>query len=299
MKKTLLLIILLLVGFPLLADRGSIPFIPDVKIFEPNQRAMIAWNGTEEILLLSTDLHASKPTQVLEVIPLPAKPTVKKGDAEVFVKATRLINSKLAREALAQSKGGTRSTPRPDSASRPAGEVVLHEKIGAHDISVAHVLDAKGFIGWVEEYLKKRGVKNPTIPASLKQSVTDYLKEKYTWFVFDVVSLDEKPKTNDAIQYRFETKSLFYPLKISRTDAGNTTIDLLILTPQLLNHFTGIPIAKVKLMHKPFGITSAEMKSLNADMDALLGHREDMQLRIWQLTGSLASFDKDLVANRR
>jgi hypothetical protein len=33
------------------ADRGSIPFRPNVKIFEPTQRALIAWNGEEEILL--------------------------------------------------------------------------------------------------------------------------------------------------------------------------------------------------------------------------------------------------------
>ena len=50
------------------ADRGSIPFKPHVQIFEPTQRAMIAWDGREEILVLSTDLRASEPTKVLEVI---------------------------------------------------------------------------------------------------------------------------------------------------------------------------------------------------------------------------------------
>jgi hypothetical protein len=40
------------------ADRGAIPFQPEVTIFEPTQRALIAWNGEEEILILSTDLRA-------------------------------------------------------------------------------------------------------------------------------------------------------------------------------------------------------------------------------------------------
>ena len=62
------------------ADRGSIPFKEGVKIFEPNQRALLAWNGEEEILLLSTDLVASESTMVLEVLPLPSEPEVKKGD---------------------------------------------------------------------------------------------------------------------------------------------------------------------------------------------------------------------------
>ncbi|MHB9134021.1 MAG: DUF2330 domain-containing protein [Armatimonadota bacterium] len=299
MNRTLAVVTLLLLAVAgALADRGSIPFKPNVRVFEPNQRAMIAWNGKEEILLLSTDLHASEATKVLEVIPLPAKPEVKKGDAKVFVKATNLINAKLPQPAPL-SLDHTRGTKASPQRSRPAGEVVLHEKIGAHDISVIHVLNNQGFITWVETYLKKQGVEKPVIPNTLKQSVNEYLQEKFAWFVFDVVSLDVKPKTNDAIQYRFASASLFYPLKISRTDAGNTKIDLLILTPQLLNNFTGIPIKQVRLMHQPIPLTSRELRSLNPDMDTLLGHREDMKLRIWRLEGKLSSFDKDLKANRK
>ena len=37
------------------ADCGGIPFKPGAVIFEPNQRAVIGYNGQEEILLLSTD----------------------------------------------------------------------------------------------------------------------------------------------------------------------------------------------------------------------------------------------------
>ena len=97
MKKTVSVFLFLVVFLSptLYADRGSIPFNPNVKIFEPNQRAMIAWNGEEEILLLTTDLRASAPTKVLEVIPLPSKPEVKRGDIEVFKRATALINKKI------------------------------------------------------------------------------------------------------------------------------------------------------------------------------------------------------------
>ena len=77
------------------ADRGAIPFRPEVTIFEPTQRALIAWNGEEEILILSTDLRASRATKVLEVMPFPAEPQVTKGDVGVFRRAVRLINSKI------------------------------------------------------------------------------------------------------------------------------------------------------------------------------------------------------------
>ena len=294
MRKIIGLLVLVLGLSPLIihADRGSIPFKPHVKIFEPNQRAMIAWNGLEEILLLTTDLKASEPTKVLEVIPLPSEPVVKKGDVEVFRKATALINSKIKqRLAGAKIRGVTRAAQRP-----PAAEVTFHERIGAHDISVIHVLRADGFIEWVEKYLKADGVENPVIPYPLREVVEEYIKEGFVWFVFDVVSLDTEPKTNEAIQYRFKTDFLFYPVKITRTEEGYTLISLLILTPQLLRDFPGIPIEQVQLPHEPVSLTSSELRSLSEEMDALLGHREDMKLRIWEIRGKLSEFTKDLIA---
>ena len=294
--KNIVKILLLLVAFSaqtVYADRGSIPFNPNVKIFEPTQRAIIAWNGKEEILLLSTDLKASESIKVLEVIPLPSEPVVKKGDLEVFKKATALINRKLL-ERYARDKEIVRSM---DQMERPhAGEVTFHKKIGAHDISVTHVLNSNGFIEWVEEYLSSSGVENPTIPEALESVINEYLKEGFSWFVFDVVALDENLKTNDAIQYRFKTDFLFYPVKITRTEEGYTSIDLLVLTPKLLIDFPGIPMGQVKLRHDPVSISSKELRSLSEEMDDLLGHREDVKLRIWEVRGKLSSFEKDLIA---
>ncbi len=296
MKKFFLILFLMIVlcAQAIYADRGSIPFKPNVKIFEPIQRAMIAWNGKEEILLLSTDLKASEPTKVLEVIPLPSEPTVKKGDVEVFKKAIALINRKLReRHTLAMSKGPRNG----DGAdSQPAGEVTFHKKIGAHDISVTHVLDSNGFIEWVEKYLKLSGVENPTIPEAMNTVISEYLDEGFSWFVFDVVELDENPKTNEAIQYRFKTDFLYYPVKITRTEEGNTLIELLVLTPKLLSKFPGISIEEVRLRHEPVSISSAELRTLSEEMDDLLGHREDLKLRIWQIRGELSSFEEDLIA---
>jgi len=273
------------------ADRGSIPFKPGVKVFEPTQRAMICWNGEEEILLLTTDLHASEATKVLEVMPLPAEPAVKKGDVEVFRKATGLINRKLRKRV---TDGGIKV--RGVAPEAPAGEITFHEVIGSHDVSVAHVLDAAGFTKWVNDYLKKSGVDNPQLPPATMAIVDEYLRDQFTWFVFDVVSLDEKPKTSEAIQYRFKTDQLFYPMKITRTNRGETSVELLVLTPRLLTRFPGISIDRVELRHKPVGITATELASLNEDMDALLGHRDDMRLRIWRLRGDVQSFAADLIA---
>ena len=155
---------------------------------------MIAWNGLEEILLLSTDMRASEATQVLEVLPLPSEPKVKKGDVETFRRATALINSKIRKPPVAVARSG-------GGAARPAGEVTFHKKIGAHDISVTHVLNTEGFISWVQKYLESLQVQNPVIPPATQKIVDEYLAEKFTWFVFDVVSLDEVLSTGEAVQY--------------------------------------------------------------------------------------------------
>jgi hypothetical protein len=296
MKKiSIFLILLVLLGpAPLLADRGGLPFKHGVKIFEPNQRAMIAWNGAEEILLLSADLRASEATQVLEVLPLPSEPQVKKGDVETFRRATTLINSKI-RKPPRGAGAGARGAGAVKKA-HPAGEVTFHKKIGASDISVTHVLDTEGFIEWVEKYLRSAGVQNPIIPPAVKQVIGGYLEEGFAWFVFDVVSLDEVLSTGEAIQYRFKTKFLYYPMKITQTGAGHTTVDLLVLTPKLLGEFPGIPHSQVQLRHVPVSITSQELRRLNPDMDALLGHREDMKLQIWRIQGQMSAFRQDLIA---
>jgi hypothetical protein len=289
----------------LYADKGSIPFEPDVKIFEPNQRALIAWNGWEEILVLTTDLHASVSTKVLEVIPLPSEPAVKEGNIEIFYEATEIINRHLLEQA-SLSRSRSKGAKSAGIESEPAGEITFHETIGAHDISVAHVLNNQGFVEWVYEYLKSFGVINPQIPGGLRTVIAEYLEEGFRWFVFDMVHLGTTPKTNEAIQYKFETPFLYYPLRITRTEVGYTTIDLLILTPETEDQykFTGIPREKLEFPHEPIPLTSDELHELSnwgknneiiSLFEYLLYEREIPYLRIWRIEDYLSSFKKDLI----
>ena len=65
-----------------------------------------------------------------------------------------IVNSQTPGWAAPEAAGGCSS----------GGEVTFHKKIGASDISVTHVLNTEGFIGWVEKYLSS-SVENPEIPA--------------------------------------------------------------------------------------------------------------------------------------
>lgn len=289
---TALLTLDMMVPSPVSANRGHIPFQPDVTIFEPNQRAMIAFNGEEQILLLSTDSRASRATQVLEVLPLPSEPEVKKGDLEVFRRATTLINRYLSRtDVRSMSKG------REDLSSyQEAGEVTFHKQIGPHDVSVTRVLQPDGFVDWVINYLKKSGVSAPLLPQGMKELVALYINDGYRWFVFDVVSLEPDLSTSQPIQYRFATKWLYYPMRITSLAAGHTTVELLVLTPRLLSDFPALPVEMVHLEHDPISLSVDEIRWLNPEMCDLVGGQTGTKLRIWKIRGKLSDFSWDLLA---
>ena len=296
-------LVILLVAGSARGDMGAVAFVPTVKVFEPNQRALIAWNGEEEILILSTDLKASAPTKVLEVMPFPSKPTVQAGDVKVFEKAIKLINDaqkpRMTEIAAMSAEGGGGEVGGATKVT-PAAELAFHEKIGATDINVIHVLKADGFIDWVEKYLKKQGVKEVAIPDVLKKSVGEYLQDGCQWFAFNVVSLEKEPRSKHAVEYRFVSDCLYYPLRISRTDEGETIVSLLVVTKDMLNRrqFAALPWSKLEMPCDVATVDAEHLADLHVEIHKLLGRPASAKLRIWELHGSLGSFDQDLVAGK-
>jgi hypothetical protein len=149
--------------------------------------------------------------------------------------------------------------------------------------------------------LKSEGVENPQIPVEMKTVIAEYLEVGCVWFVFDVVQLDTAPKTNEVIQYRFYSTALYYPLKITRTEEGYTTIDLLILTPESRweYEFIGIPESRIHYPHEPIPLSTQELQELYVGMYDFFGLRTNRQygpyLEIWQIEGELSSFKNDLI----
>lgn len=290
-----LLLVLLVLSTSAYGDMGAIPLIPNVQVFEPNQRALIAWDGEEEILLLSTDLSASKPTKILEILPVPNEPTVKKGDLKAFQTAVQIINEHLARKAIGSivGKGPEMLSLVAAESPKPAGEVTFHDRIGAHEVSVTHVLDATGFMDWAKDYLKRSGAKNPTIPPIIEESVRQYLKEGYKWFIYDVVDIGPTVTTKDALQFRFKTKRFYYPLRISRAATGTTKIELTVLSRHLFSNSYGLPRKHIQLMHDPIELNKEETTRISKEMFELLPGYP--MLRIWSIEGDLKDFDADLL----
>jgi hypothetical protein len=129
----------------------------------------------------------------------------------------------------------------------------------------------------------------------MESVVKDYIKDGFKWFVFDVVDLDQTPKTNDAIQYRFKTDFLYYPLRITKTEEGRTTVQIFVLTKDLLVDFTGVDYDDVLLVHEPVTIRTREVMSLSEEINEMFHGNNELTFRLWQITGRLSRFDKDLI----
>jgi hypothetical protein len=271
------------------SDMGSIPFKKGIRIVEPNQDAIIAWNGKEQLLYLQTTLGASEATKVLEVMPLPSKPSVEATGIEVF----RRCRSLLPRVEVPVSGG---IGPFGGPGEMPAAKVVEQKLIGAHDIRIVELIDSERFSAWVAAEF---GVANEDleVPASLLAVIGEYAKDGYKWFLFDVVDVSQETAKKTPLKIRFETDKLYYPMRITRTEKGNTTVSLSILTNVLFNKedCMGIPRESIKVPARPIEISGAKVNWIDPPLFALLGRPQSVQLRTWELSGEIDSFQKDLL----
>ncbi|MCD6309150.1 MAG: DUF2330 domain-containing protein [Candidatus Eremiobacteraeota bacterium] len=232
MKRVILVIsaVILFITFftsSLMADRGHYSFNPNISIYQEGQKAICAWNGKEEIMILATDLKASGKTRVLEFLPLPSKPTrVEKSSNAPFEEIQRLIksNSPPAPESF-RMKGKIES-------GTDSVEVVFHEKIGAHDITIVRVYDIADFMNWIYKFLQKEAVEySPAWGERARPLLEDLLHKGLKYYVFDIIDLTPDRQTIEPIMYKFSSSALYFPLKVSSLDKGRVEIGLFLFTP--------------------------------------------------------------------
>lgn len=222
MKKILALsLFLVLFTQPFLADRGMVP-PQDVLVFEPGQKGIIGWNGTHEVLILSTDVYASEYTTVLEILPLPSMPEVEEGSFNSFLEIQYLL------DARGQLDYGIKSFVIGVEGTNV--EVLFHEQIGAHDITVVRAENSEEFINWANGFLLGKGMEYEFSTAEVSNAVSDYISRGIKYFVFDLVEITPYERSVEPIVYSFESDSLYFPLKISSLASGVTSINLFTIT---------------------------------------------------------------------
>ena len=261
-----------------------------VSVFEPKQRALILWNGDEEILLLSTDQKATRASAVLEVIPLPAEPQVRLGSFATFEKAQKLV---VEKRMWAAAHGGARAglVPVPPE----AGRITFHAKLGVHDLTVAQVLDAKHFVEFVQKHLHEH-YQTPDAPIDPQfvKVIESYLDAGFRWFTFDSINLEEKLQSRDPVEYRFKSDKVYYPLRISTLEKGRTELELLVFTADGVSQFEGVSAAELN-REAPLPVTPLEVGGIEPTWQGFFGPDEELVLDQWSLEGESSKLVRDVL----
>lgn len=214
--------VLILTPILLFADMGAIVPLGNASIAEPSQKALILHNGKEEVLILGTDIQSSPAGPMVRFIPLPSKPSVSLAKKDIFEKLNGLIK-KSGLQYVYQTKG--------PAELKPAAELVLHKKIGAHDITVIRLKSSADFLTWVRNFLKQKKLPSAGLDYKIEFMASDYIKRGFPYFVFDVIEPDSNAQSVDPIVYRFPSSRIYYPLKTSNLFGGKGSIDLIVAAP--------------------------------------------------------------------
>lgn len=282
------LLLFLLSVPPAFADRGMVP-ISDVSIYGPGQKAIIAWNGEEEILIISTDVYASGDSVVLEMLPLPAEPQrIEEGDFASFSRIEELMEEHLPSSWWDRFRADVQGL-------EEGVKIVFHQKIGAHDITVVQVNDVTELIHWAQDFLAQRGMEHDISSPKLESVVGRYVEEGMEFFVFDLIEVTSDPESIEPIAYQFETDFLYYPLVISSLASGETEITLFLLTPGVIN-LAELPRGMHVGLHygQPvqFELNGGELQSIDSEIAELVGG--SAWLTAVKYEGDLEDLESDL-----
>lgn len=276
------------------ADRGMVPVEPDVSVYEPGQKAIVAWNGLEEILILSTDITADANTSVLEIVPLPSNPkAIEEASFDSFVRIQEHIWMR-GPEVLGKDYFGRDQME--------SVEVTFHEKIGAHDITVVNASDALEFTRWMGDFLESNGVSQEISLQNFEAVIGDYMARGFRFFVLDLIDVSTEENSVEPILYRFETSFLYYPLEISSPIPGDTEVNLFLLTnSQIENHgyspYYPLTLAYYRSPTKSepiqFKLTKGELAIIDLRMSELF--ENGAWLTVLKYNGPMSWLTKDLM----
>jgi hypothetical protein len=203
------------------ADRGLIPVTASVSIYEPGQKAILAWNGHEQIMILSTNVVSGGETLLLEVMPLPSQPAVEAASVQSFEEIQNLIYG----EGTSLYHFGTRN----DATSKTV-EVVFNEQIGAHNITVVKAANTAELVDWADTFLAGSGLTQQISLGKFESAVRAYMSRGFRYYALDLITVSPAEKSVEPLLYRFNSSFLYYPLLITSPVVGNTDITLFLLT---------------------------------------------------------------------
>ncbi len=300
-----LCIVLTAVAAPLIASANGGVWIwpPNIYVNQTDQNAIIAWNGQEEILILSTNWEksaSSSAATLLKVAPLPSEPLeIKEGATEIFDKLIKILNEKI--DAIQSQRIG-KGEGLGASGAEQGVEIVFQKIIGAHDVTVVKVNKERDFSQWIDNFAVAKNLEKKQISAQFKQGLGNYLKRNINYFVFDIANLNEAKTTIKPLVYKFPSNYLYFPILVSGISEiadSQTRINLFLVfnenlkLPEQIWHKTYKYNYWVHDDRTDIKLTDNELKNVSEDLSSLFS--ADVVVRRLAISGKLSQIDKDLM----
>lgn len=190
-------------------------------LYEPEQKAVIFWDGVNQSMVLSTRVNTdsiSELPRLAWLIPTPsaAPPVVSITDFGIFETFVRHFAPSMPFGAVGAS----------------GVEVVATKELGIYDVAILKVADAGDLVSWLNEY-------GFVFPETIASIVSGYLKNGTSYFVANRIDLTNRPESEREALFQDLTKGVatplridfqppepFFPLRISSVNEGNTKIDV-------------------------------------------------------------------------
>jgi len=275
---------------PVKADRGLIPVTSSVSIYEPGQKAILAWNGQEEIMILSTDVSSTSETLLLEILPLPSQPVVEAASFHSFEEIQRHIwNEGVNLYYFGDAR----------NAASGSVQLVFHDQIGAHNITVVSALDTSELVNWINGFLIGSGVNKQLSLGEFESTVLGYMQRGFRYYCLDIITVSPTKKSVDPLLYRFNSSFLYYPLLITSPVGGDTDITLFLLTenkvaqgysPMLKAYYRP---SQGSWQHIEFVLSKGELARIDLRVGELF--QDQAWLTVLTYSGYVSAFDEDLM----
>lgn len=259
---------------PVLADRGAI-ITEHVDLQEPAQRAIIAHNGTWEVMILQTDVKSDKPTKVVEFMPLPSIPEVSIVQDTCFDNLQKIIdrhNLQYIVEFANRSIDGS-------SEKSERIKIVAKHEIGPHNVTVVKIDDVNEFESWVRNFFKDNSLGQPILLSELKKTVEDYFQRSFHFLAFDVIDIPRGQKTVAPLAYQFKCDHIYYPLKVTNLYGGKGKVEIFYVLnpwcdpnacgPDPFDFYSQEKAAKKWIFTRKVAITPKELATLHPAINKL------------------------------
>lgn len=292
---SVLLVVFFILPDACFADKGGWHLSTEpVTLTESGQRAIIGWDGQTQVLCLATDVSSSKKTTVVEFLPLPSEPNVTLGKRESFEAVEKVLKRRDV-SFFKEGKGFGKGDRGLLEGAEPF-QITFHQRLGAHDITVVKVNRPDEFADWVQAKAKALTGGQVSLPDSIRELIAKYLNEyNCPYFVFDVIEVGPEPQSVEPIIYEFKSPVMFYPLEISSTFHGQTSIDLIVFAEGLINQdpFWALDFQ----LSNPAWVDANDMQEVLPRLKELLG--ETAWVQAYRYTGDIGGLKGNIIVGLR